>query len=309
MDFSVYDVFSNARNILYLGNYQGTESEIEATEINEEDIIQVIKRKFYLFLSYLEDNKQNELNDLLSELKEDKDQKMFFHIFKFYTIFSIKGQYKADVLDKFYNDLYNIDSPGAILQPAIYIVSLVLLEIDDRDRFLKLVTKIPDDIELLLLKGTYLLKMNRFKETEDVIAQLQAKDTDSIACQILQILLFLLKDSNIEKAISVLAEVKRNNKITPKLFNLIAITLIFKGNYSDALKPLLMGIETCEKNGIASQDLSSLYVNLICCYRNLGMENEIRDSEEKLRNSYSNNVYFMKLKEFDDEFDKMIKIN
>ena len=106
-----------------------------------------------------------------------------------------------------------------------------------------------------------------------------------------------------------LAEVKRNNKITPKLFNLIAITLIFKGNYSDALKPLLMGIETCEKNGIASQDLSSLYVNLICCYRNLGMENEIRDSEEKLRNSYSNNVYFMKLKEFDDEFDKMIKIN
>ncbi len=308
MDLSVYDIFSSVRNILYLGNYHGTSTELDATEINEEDIIQVVKKKFYLFMSYLEDNKQNELNDLLSELK-DSDQKMYYSIFRFYIIFFLKGQYKPESLDKMYNDMVSIDNPSMILQPAMYIIALILFELDDRERFLSIIAKMPDDVELQLLKVFYLIKIFRYKEASDLSNIISNKDSDSIPAQLIQVLICLLRDGNVEKAITTLGEVKKNNSITPKLFNLIGITVMFKGSFNDAVKPLLLGVDFCEKNCIAMNDLACLYVNLICCYRNLGMDNEVRDFEEKLRNTYPGNKYFIKMKLFEDEMDKVLKNN
>lgn len=308
MDLSVYDIFSGIRNILYLGNYQGTTTEIDATEINEEDAIQIVKKKFYLFMGYLEDNKQNELNDLLSELK-DSEHKMYYSIFRFYTIFFLKGQYKSESLDKMYNDMVSIENPSMILQPAMYIIALILFELDDRERFLSIISRMPDDIELQLLKVFYLIKIFRYKEAAELSSIISSKDSDSIPAQLIQVLICLLKDGNVEKAITTLGDVKKNNAITPKLFNFIGTTVMFKGGFNDAIKPLMLGVDFCEKNCIAMNDLACLYVNLICCYRNLGMENEVRDYEEKLRSTYPGNKYFIKMKQFEDEMDKILKTN
>lgn len=307
MEGTAFDVFINVKNILSLGNYQAAVNELSSTDINEEEIVQVIKKKFYLFLSYIEDDNQKGLNELLAELKECKDQqKLYYNIFRFYTVFVIKGQYKEEVLEKMFKDIISLENPGMILQPAIYIISLILLELDDREKFLQLSDKLPNDSEILGLKIFYFLKLNRFKEAEQIIDKISQRDPDSTLIQTATILLYLFRDANIEGAISLLAELKRNNQVSPKIFNLISVTLMFKNNFKEALKPLLYGIEICQKNEIASKDLQTMFVNLICCYRNLGMDDEVRDSEEKLRNLNPRNSYFAKLKAFEDEFEKII---
>lgn len=307
----LFDVFTSVRGILYIGNYKGTISEIESTEVNEDDFFQVVRRYFYLFLSYLEDNKQTELNSLLLELKDNKDLKMYYNIFRFFTIFYLKAQFKADVLEKMYSDIVSVENPTQILQPAVYILSLIFYEIDDRDRFLNIIKCFPNDIELLSIKAFYLLKMNRIKEAELVIKTISEKETESIPSQLLSLFLSIIKGNNIDNAVSILNNIKNNSSggVTPKLLNLIGLTVMYKGKYVDALKPLLIGIETCEKKMIANSDLACLFVNSITCYRNLGMDDKVREYEEKLRNSFPGNRYFLRVKAFEDEIDSIIKVN
>lgn len=307
---SVYDVFTNARNILYLGNHQTASTELDSTEINEDDIVQIIRKKFYLFLSYIEDDRQNELNDLLAELKETKDQqKIYYNIFRIFTVFLLKGQIKEDTLNKMYNDIVNMEDVGMILQPAIYIIGVILLQLNEREKFLKITSKLPEDSELILLRILYFVSINRLSEAQTLLENLLAKDSDCLGAQLTQAILWIMKDNNIEKATNYLSEIYRNFQITPKIFNLIAVTLMSKGSFREALKPLNLGADVCQKNSISSRDLSTIYVNLITCYRNLGLENEVKDKEEKLRNTFPDNEYFNRVKNFEAEFDKVVSNN
>ena len=317
MEDQFYDVFVNAKNIINTGNYQKGIEELSSTEINEEDIVQIIRYKFYTFLIYIEDDRQEELNDLLAELKEAKDQqKLYYNIFRFYTVFVLKKQYKEEVLNKMIQDIMQIPNPGSILQPAIYILSLILLEIDDRERFLKLTSKISGvDSEVASLVVLYYIKLNRLEDAEKVLSGIKDKDSDSTCISILEIIILFLKGnndkdtfnySNVETAFTMISSIKSNYQMTPKLFNLLGISLMFKGNFKDAVKPLNLAIDNCQKNSVCSRELPSLYVNLICCYRNLGYDNDIHDCEEKLRNIDNKNNYFDKVKNFEEEFAKVV---
>ena len=80
-----------------------------------------------------------------------------------------------------------------------------------------------------------------------------------------------------------------------------------KGSFEEAAKILVLGKETCENSKEVMLDYNSLLVNLICCYRNLGKEEEIRNVEEYLRKNDSENGYFERLNKFEQEFEKAVK--
>ena len=48
---SVFDVFQSVKTLLYLGNYHHACEEANNTDINEEDLSQIVKKYFYIFIS------------------------------------------------------------------------------------------------------------------------------------------------------------------------------------------------------------------------------------------------------------------
>lgn len=309
MEETVFDIFSSAKNLLYLGNYNQSIEELSSLDINEEDLYQVIKNKFYLFLSYIEENKQEELNDLLGELKESKDQlKIYFNIFKLFTVYKIKKGFNENVFNKIYTDLINLEKFSSILQPAIYLISLMLLEKGENESFLKLTDKFDNDMEILLLRFIYFFKIGRINKMEMIINSMNLKESDSQITQICSIILALYRSNDFEFAINSLTEIKNNTKVSPKLFNFIGLTLMFKGNYADAVKPLKFGIEVCQNHGLSGRDYSPMLVNLINCYKHIGSDEKVRDTEEILRNSEPDCAYFQKIKEFDTIFNELLSV-
>ena len=79
-----------------------------------------------------------------------------------------------------------------------------------------------------------------------------------------------------------------------------------KGSFDEAAKILVLGKEACEKSGEVMYDYHCLIVNLICCYRNLGKDDEIRNLEEYLRKNDSENGYFARINTFEEEFTKAL---
>lgn len=304
-NIAFFDIFASVKNLLYLGNYEEALTENESTDINEEDSVQVIRKKFYQFIAYLEEDKQNELNELLLELKDSKDStKIYYNIFRVFLVYFIKRSYREELLTKIYNDLINLESVSQFLQPAIYLISLILLDLDDRERFLLLTKLMENDPEILMLRLFYFLKMNNSKESAAIIDLLNSKDSDSASTTISNVLVNLYNGNDLDKTLSMLAEIKQNHKMTPKLFNTIAVAMMFNGKFKEAVKPLNIGLEACTKSGTSNYDLNIILVNLICCYRNLGLTGELKDTEDKLRNYDPNNKYFAKLKQFEEEFEK-----
>ena len=305
MENTVFDVFSSVKNLLFLGNYDEAITENEANDITEDESTLLIRKKFYLFMAYLEEDKQTELNDLLQELKDSQDNsKIYFNIFRIYLVFFIKKTYKEDVLTKVYNDLIGLEKVNTFLQPAVYLISLILLQLDDRERFLNLTQLLLDDPEILILRIHYFLKMNKPEEAFTLVESLNIKDSDSISTSFCSAIVDFFKDVSVESALKTLAEIKSNNKMTPKLFNTISVALMCNGQFKEAIKPLNLGIEACMKTGSGNYDLNCMLVNLINCCRNCGLESELRDTEEKLKSLNPNDLYFAKLKEFEDEFEK-----
>lgn len=306
MDNSVFDIFSAAKNLLFLGNYEESLKETESTDITEEDTVQVIRKKFYMFLCLLEEDKQNDLNNMLMELKDSKDStKIYYNIFRVYLIYYIKRTYKEELLAKIYNDLIKLDNVGPFLQPAVYLIALMLLDLDDKERFLHIVKLQENDPEIIMLKIFYFLKMNKIKEASGFIDILNLKDSESVNTVLSTVFIDFFQEKSMEKTLKTLAEIKNNNKMTPKLFNIISLALMHNGAFKDAIKPLTLGIDACMNTGGANQDMITLMVNLICCYRNLGEEENLRDTEEKLRSLSPKNKYFEKLSNFDEEFEKL----
>lgn len=308
MDITAFDIFLSVKNSLFLGDYSESLTENESTDINEEDSIAVIRKKFYQFLAYLEEDKQNELNNLLMELKESQDSsKIYYNIFRVYLVFYLKGNVKEDLLTKIYNDLINLEQVSGFLQPAIYLISLILLDLDDRERFLHLTKIMENDSEIALLRFFYFLKINKVAEARKVSDMLKNKDNESVgAYYFSNVVIEIVLNNNIDKALELLSQLKQNFKMTPKLFNFIAVVLMSKGQFLEAVKPLTIGIDICLKSGNTNYDVNSLLVNLVCCYRNLGKINELKETEEKLRNYNPENKYFEKVKEFEELFEKSL---
>lgn len=304
-NIAFFDIFASVKNLLYLGNYEEALTENESTDINEEDPVQVIRKKFYQFIAYLEEDKQNELNELLLELKDSKDStKIYYNIFRVFLVYYIKRSYREELLTKIYNDLINLESVSQFLQPAIYLISLILLDLDDRERFLLLTKLMENDPEILMLRLFYFLKMNNSKEIAEIIELLNSKDSDSVSTTMSNVIVNLYNGNDLDKTLSMLAEIKQNHKMTPKLFSTIAVAMMFNGKFKEAVKPLNIGLEACTKSGTSNYDLNVILVNLICCYRNLGLPSELKDTEDKLRNYDPNNKYFARLKQFEEEFEK-----
>ena len=46
---SAFDVFQSVKTLLYLGNYQSATEEANSTDINEDDLSQVVKKYFYIW--------------------------------------------------------------------------------------------------------------------------------------------------------------------------------------------------------------------------------------------------------------------
>jgi hypothetical protein len=78
-----------------------------------------------------------------------------------------------------------------------------------------------------------------------------------------------------------LQNISRNNKICPKLFNLIGVSLMSKGAFDEAAKILNLGKEMCEKNGDINSDYNCMLANLITSYRDFGKNDEMKNIKEK----------------------------
>jgi hypothetical protein len=306
METSVFDVFQSVKTLLYLGNYNSTCEEAENTDINEEDLSQIVKRYFYIFLSYVEDQKTDELNTFMGSLKGVNNQtiKIYYNLFLFYYLH--ETQFNEKKFYNLYNDLKEVKRFDPILFPAVYIISLMLLERKEYQNFLTLIEKFEQDIEILSLKFYFFFQLNKVTEMEKVINTMIIKDSDSIITQICGVIFNLYK-TNDHESINVLQMISKNHKMTPKMFNLIGVALMSKGLFEEAHRVLNFGKDICEKSGIASTEYSSLLVNLICCYRNLPREEELKNAEEILRKNDPNNQYFLRLANFEEEFAQLTK--
>jgi hypothetical protein len=308
MDSNVFDVFQSVKNLLYIGNYHDSYEEACKMDINEEDASQVVRRYFYIFINSIEDQKMDDLNEFLNSLKviEDDQIKIYYTIFLFLTIYLVKNQFSEQRFNKIFNDLKSIKKYDPILFPAVYIISLMLIDRNEFQNFLDLIEKFESDPEILLLKYYLLLKMNRLEELENLIDLINIKDPESVQAHLFTIILNLYKNNDYDSAIKTLQQLNKSNKITVKMFNLIGLSLMSKGAFEEASKALSLGKDAAEKNGIAMRDYNTILVNLICCFRNLNNEDEVRNCEEILRKCDPKNTYFRKLTQFDEDFNQAI---
>jgi hypothetical protein len=94
MDQTAFDVFFSVKNFLYLGDYGKCLEEISIMDINEDDLSQRLKKSFYTFISYLESKKDEEINNLLKELKSQSQSeaqlKTYFNLFLFVVFYVYK---------------------------------------------------------------------------------------------------------------------------------------------------------------------------------------------------------------------------
>jgi tetratricopeptide (TPR) repeat protein len=303
---SAFDVFQSVKTLLYLGNYQSATEEANSTDINEDDLSQVVKKYFYIFISCIEDQKTEELNTFMQTLKNVNNPqiKIYYNLFLFFILFTFKGQFNEQKFNNIYKDLKDVKKFDPILFPAVYIISLMLLHRKEYENFLGLIDKFEQDLEILSLKFYMLFHLNKLDEMEKLVNTLNIKEPDSILTQICSILFSLYKKNDFEYAISTLQQINKNYKMTPKIFNFIGVSMMAKSSFEEAAKVLNFGKDALEKSGVASRDYYTILVNLICCYRNLGREDEVRNNEEKLRKNDPKNVYFNRLTTFDEEFSK-----
>lgn len=183
METTMFDQFYNVKNLLYLGNYKDSLEENESIEADED--IQNIRKKFYSFLNYLESDKQEELNQLLKELKDANDSsKIYYNIFRIFIVFYIKNSVKEETLNKIYNDLISLDNVSQFIQPAIYLICLILLEIDDKEKFILLSGMVKDNCEILMLRLIYFIRLGNIIEAKKISEILNSKFSDFIGSQL-----------------------------------------------------------------------------------------------------------------------------
>jgi tetratricopeptide (TPR) repeat protein len=304
MEGSVFDVFHAVKDLTYLGNYQAAYDEANSMDIDDKDLSQIIKRYFYIFINAVEDQKTEELNEFLNSFKEitDDQVKKYYNIFLFLTVYIFSNKFNEQKFSKVVTDLKAIKKYDPTLFPAVYVISLMLLDRNEYESFLELIEKFEQDPEILLLKFYLLLKNNKTDEIEKLVNNLNIKDPDSVLSQLVTIIFNLYKKNDYESSIKTLQQLNKNNKITVKMFNLIGVSLMSKGLFEEAAKALSLGREASEKNGIALKDYNSILVNLICCYRNLSKEEELRACEENLKRNDPKNGYFKRLTQFEEEF-------
>ena len=308
MDQNAFDIFLTVKNYLYLGDYNKCLEEISNMDINEDDMSQRVKKNFYIFISYLESQKDEEINKLLGELKthNEKQIKIYFNLFLFFVFYVYKDKFDEKKYTNFFNELKEVKRYDPLIFPAIYIIGLLAINREQYKDFLTIIDKFTGDLEILGLKFHLMFMLNKEQEMEKVINTMNLKDADSIISQLCTLLYGLYIKNDWETAIDNLQMISKNNKISPKLFNLIGVSLMSKGAFDEAAKIFNLGKDLCEKNGDINSDYSCILVNLITCYRNLGMGDEMKNIEESLKKNDSENKYFIRCAQFEEEFNKAL---
>lgn len=310
MDTStVFDIFQPVKTLLYLGNYEQSAEEASNTDINEEDLNQVLRTYFYVFISSLEQGKKDDLNNVLFSLKDSNNERLiiYYNIFLLYSLYVFKGQLNEARFNKLFTDLKNVKAYDPTLFPAIYVISLILLDRRDYEGFLSLIERYESDLEILALKFYMLFALNKTEEMLKVINGMSLREPDSIIFSICSIVFRLYKENDFSGAIALLNDLKKNNKLTVKMYNFIGISLLSKGMFEEAARILQHGKDYSEKNGLARMDRNNIIVNLICANRNLGKDDQVRILEDVLRNDDPNNDYFKKNAQFNEEFEEIVK--
>jgi len=311
MNSNVLDAFQTVKNIFYIGNYELACQEATSVDINEEDLSQEIKKYFYTFLSYVEDDKTNEMSAFLKELKNkssDQNILIYYKIFGLFLFYYVKREFDEkyeQTFEKIYNDLKKVSNYNPVIFPAVYIVSIILIDRHQYDRFLSLIEKFEVDLEILALKFYLFLQLNKYDEMEKTINTMTIKESDSHLTQVCLLIFSLYKNNDIETAMGILTTLKKNNKVSIKMYNFIGVTFMSKGSFEEAFRVLNMGKDAYEKNGDSMHDYYSILVNSICCARNLGLNDDVRSLEELLKKQDDRNNYFKKLHTFDEEFSKI----
>ena len=308
MDQSAFDIFFTIKNYLYLGDYNKCLEEIANMDINEDDMSQKIKKNFYTFISYLESQKDEEINKLLGELKShnEKHIKIYFNLFLFFVFYVYKDKFDEKKYTNFFNELKEVKRYDPLIFPAIYIIGMLAINRQQYKDFLTIIDKFTGDLEILGLKFHLMFMLNKEQEMEKIVNSMNLKDADSTISQLCTLLYGLYIKNDWETAIDNLQMISKNNKISPKLFNLIGVSLMSKGAFDEASKIFNLGKDLCEKNGDINSDYSCLLVNLITCYRNLGMSDEMKNIEESLKKNDSENKYFIRCAQFEEEFNKAL---
>ena len=308
MEQNAFDIFFSVKNYLYLGDYNKCLEELSNMDINEDDMSQKVKKNFYTFISYLESQKDEEINKLLSELKSQNEKhiKIYFNLFLFFVLYVYKDKFDEKKYNNFFNELKEVKRYDPLIFPAIYIIGMLAINRQQYKDFLTIIDKFLGDLEILGLKFHLMFMMNKEQEMEKIINSMNLKDSESIISQLCTLLYGLYIKNDWETAIDNLQIISKNNKISPKLFNLIGVSLMSKGAFDEASKIFNLGKDLCEKNGDINSDYSCILVNLITCYRNLGMNDEMKNIEESLKKNDSENKYFIRCAQFEEEFNKAL---
>ena len=310
MESSAFDVFQGVKNYLYLGDYSKCIEELSTMDIDEDDLAQKIKRYFYKFIVLLETQKDEEINSLLSELKQTKEKqlKIYFNLFLFYVAYMYKGKFDEKKYENFFNELKDIKKFDSLIFPAVYILGLLTIQRENYQDFLTLIDKFSNDLEILGLKFSLMLVLNKRKEMDKIINIMNVKDPDAVLTQLCNVVYGLYASNDWENAINKLKQLSGDNvKIGPKIFNLLGVSLMSKGAFEEALKIMKFGKDMCEKNADMSSDYNCLLVNLIACCRNMGKDEEIKGLEETLKKNDENNLYFKREETFEEMFNREIK--
>ena len=221
-------------------------------------------------------------------------------------LYVYKDKFDEKKYNNFFNELKEVKRYDPLIFPAIYIIGLLAINRNQYKDFLTIIDKFFGDLEILGLKFYLMFMLNKEQEMEKIINSMNLKDSESIISQLCTLLYGLYIKNDWETAIDNLQMISKNNKISPKLFNLIGVSLMSKGAFDEASKIFNLGKDLCEKNGDINSDYSCILVNLITCYRNLGMNDEMKNFEESLKKIDSENKYFIRCAKFEEEFNKAL---
>ena len=302
-----YDVFQTVKSIFYMGNYELAYQEVKSTDINEEDLSQVAKKYFYIFLCFIEDNNVNEINNLLTTLKDHPEDsiKIYYKVFYMYFLYYYKKKYMETTLDKLYNDSINVKQMDPIFFPAIYIISLILLSQKDYKRFLLLAAKYEQYNEILALKFYLFFSLNKLNEMEITLKTMSLIESDSVLTQICSVIYEIYSKNNFEYGLKTLSNLTQSFKSSFKIYNFIGVVLMAKGDFEKSYKILTQANDIFQKVEQSNKDYHCILSNIITCLRYQWKIDEIKEYEETLAKLDPDNPYFEKCRYFDEEIEKV----
>ena len=286
MDFTDFDLLYSVKTPFYLGDQAKARSEAAAVDIDDEDQKSRRMLNFYLLRILTEQMDLQELKGKIESLVGENPQ-----FVETVTEMLKKAQTKS-MDEAFYNKKFSTltsDLKGAETWDLLSLTYAAFLSSKWSDVFhLTMGTK---NLELLYLRALAYLHINRTDLSQKTVEEMTTIDSEGGLTIMASTILSLSSSLDPSGPLQKLQELGDSIQYTPKLCNLMGLTLLKQGEKAKAIKVFKKGIE--ESRVDTAQQLSEDQISILTNYLKSvhGQEDEMKAPIMQILSKAKRNPY------------------